>query len=213
MKITILDLGINNISSVKLGFSRNLKSCDEINVIQNSADLKGDYSDLLILPGLGNFSAGMKAVNDRRFESLIKEHITLDKKLVGICLGMQLLGSKSEEAPGVKGLDLISGSIKKLPPEPREKIPHVGWASLKNVRDDSTSELFGLDGDFYFIHSYYFNPENMTEIIANTPFGASHFPSIVKRRNILGIQFHPEKSGIRGRSLIDGIIEWGRNEN
>ncbi len=213
MRITILDLGINNISSVKLGFSRNLQSSDEISVIQNGAELAGHVSDLLVLPGLGNFSAGMRAINDRRFQALIQEHLALDKKLVGICLGMQLLGSMSEEAPGVQGLDLISGSIKKLPTEPREKIPHVGWASLKNVDNQITHEFNDLDGDFYFVHSYYFRPENLAEIITKTEFGSSHFPSIVGKKNVLGIQFHPEKSGIRGRRFIDRIINWGRHED
>ena len=213
MRITILDLGINNISSVKLGFSRNLQSSDEINAIQNGAELAGHVSDLLILPGLGNFSAGMRALNDRQFHPLIQEHLANDKKLVGICLGMQLLGSMSEEAPGVQGLDLILGSIKKLPTEPREKIPHVSWASLKNVDNQITPEFNDLDGDFYFVHSYYFSPENLTEIITNTEFGSSHFPSIVGNKNVLGIQFHPEKSGIRGRRFIDRIINWGRNED
>ena len=137
MLVGLIDLGINNLSSVNKAFSSQLESDDSLIVIENN--LESVIPDLLILPGLGKFGAGMKALQDTGLDLQIKKWTNLGSKLVGICLGMQLLGTKSDESPGQPGLDLIPASVNRLSPEMNERVPHTGWTNTELFNKKSNS--------------------------------------------------------------------------
>ena len=211
MQVGIIDLGINNLTSVQRAFSTQLNPSDSLVVIDG--DWGDDRPDLLVLPGLGKFRAGMAAMDDRNLTGKVKNWVNQGTKIVGICLGMQLLATKSEESPGIKGLDLISSSVEKLPNTLDERIPHTGWAETKVERKVNRFNSLSTSGDFYFVHSYHLVPASKDNILSKTPFGPYDFVSSVISRNILGVQFHPEKSGKKGRIFISEISQWAHNEN
>lgn len=211
MLVGVIDLGINNLTSVKRAFSVPLRPTDSVVVIE--ADPKMDRPDLIILPGLGKFDAGMSALRERKLVETIKSWSNEGSKVVGICLGMQLLGTNSEESKGVEGLDLIPSRIEKLPGDQGERIPHTGWAETNVAYDSQPFSTVATPGDFYFVHSYHVIPENEKDVLTRTPFGKYSFVSSVLCKNILGFQFHPEKSGNKGKKLVSEIIEWARNES
>jgi imidazole glycerol phosphate synthase glutamine amidotransferase subunit len=199
-------LGINNLTSVINSFSKPLNSNDSIEVFNSSSS---NSPDLLILPGLGKFSAGMKALQSNDMNHKIIELTNSGTKLIGICLGMQLLSERSAESPNTPGLGLIEGQCEKLPMSQGEPVPHTGWNS---VEISSTDHFFSLNSgrDFYFVHSYHLVPKNKEDISGITRFGNDSFISVVQKNNILGVQFHPEKSGQAGIDLVSEIVAWGR---
>ena len=210
MLLGIFDLGINNLASVQRAFSNPLRPNDSIVVIGQGERI--ERPDLLILPGLGAFGSGMIALKERNSIEKIKNWTNDGSKLVGICLGMQLLGTNSEESPGVEGLDLISSRIERLPVNENDRVPNIGWGEvIKNSNENPFSSLAN-PGDFYFAHSYHLIPDSQDNILTKTPFGKSTFASSVISENILGVQFHPEKSGAKGKAFIQEIVEWARDE-
>lgn len=211
MLVGIIDLGINNLTSVQRAFSVPIDSSDSIGVIDPACNLK--QPDLIILPGLGSFAAGMSELKRRNLVPLIKTWLNDGSKLVGICLGMQLLGTCSEESLGVEGLNVIPSRIVRLPNNQGERIPHTGWAETNAVFEPQPFSALSTVGDFYFVHSYHMIPSDENHVLSKTPFGKDQFVSSVLSQNILGVQFHPEKSGIIGKKLISEIIDWARIEN
>jgi imidazole glycerol phosphate synthase glutamine amidotransferase subunit len=209
--VGILDLGINNLKSVERAFSAHMNPADSI-VVVGSAE-KIERPNLLILPGLGKFSAGMQALRDRNLVDKIRFWNSEGTKLVGICLGMQLLGEGSEESPGVDGLNLISSRVERLPTTPLARIPHIGWAELTDCKDSRFFPSLAAPGDLYFVHSYHLVPNEERNVLTRTPFGNLEIVSSVFSKNVLGVQFHPEKSGSKGRKLIAEITEWARYED
>jgi glutamine amidotransferase len=209
MKIGIIDLGINNLNSVFKSFTENIGPKDNLEVLTQSGNYK--KLDLLVLPGLGKFGSGMNSLAKNGFQEIIFQQVDAGSKVLGICLGMQLLGSNSEESPEIKGLDLIKSFIQRLPKLPKEKVPHTGWASTY-----SNSGLFPSltsSGDFYFVHSYHMVPKDPNNILCTSPFGSIDFVSAIQFENVLGFQFHPEKSGKKGKQLILEVLNWVKNEN
>jgi glutamine amidotransferase len=211
MLVGVIDLGINNLTSVERAFSAALKPNDSLVVIEAEPEM--NRPDLIILPGLGKFDAGMSALRERNLIDAIKSWNQEGSKVVGICLGMQLLGTKSEESRGVEGLDLICSSVERLPGDQGERIPHTGWAETNITHDFQPFSALATPGDFYFIHSYHLIPKDEKDVLTRTPFGKYNFASTVFSKNILGVQFHPEKSGNQGKKLVTEIMEWARNEN
>jgi glutamine amidotransferase len=209
--VGIIDLGINNLTSVQRAFSVPLKPTDSLAVIEDDSNV--EQPDLIILPGLGSFGAGMTALRERKLIEKIKGWNREGTKVVGICLGMQMLGSYSEESEGVVGLDLIDSRIERLPGNQNERIPHTGWAETDCALDSQPFPALQSQGDFYFVHSYHLIPVNNEEALARTAFGSTSFVSGVLSKNILGVQFHPEKSGGKGKSLISEIVNWARSED
>jgi glutamine amidotransferase len=206
----IFDLGINNLTSVQRAFSNPLKPTDSIVIVGDSE--REERPDLLILPGLGAFGAGMLALHEKGLMEKIVNWTNDGSKLVGICLGMQLLGTNSQESPGVEGLNFIESRIERLPEDQGERIPNTGWAEVMISTETRFFPSLASPGDFYFVHSYHLLPEDGRNTLSKTNFGKETFASSVMSKNILGVQFHPEKSGAKGKSLISEIIQWGRNE-
>ena len=210
MLVGIVDLGINNLTSVYRAFSLPLNQADSVLIIEKNTEMK--RPDLVILPGLGKFESGMEALRERKLVGKLKEWVNEGTKIVGICLGMQLLGTESTESEGVEGLNLIHARIERLPNNQNERIPHTGWAETNVALKKTRFDALTTEGDFYFVHSYQMIPTRIENVLTTTPFGKIDFVSSIFMENILGVQFHPEKSGPKGKILISEIVDWARVE-
>ncbi len=169
----------------------------------------GKFSDLthLIIPGVGQFATAMRHLQERGFRDAVRNYAAAGKPLIGFCLGMQLLASRGFEGGDTQGLDLIPGEVARLPNKEGLRIPHVGWnrAVLKGAHP--VLEGLKTDRDFYFVHSYAFRPARPADVLAETDYGLP-FASIVGRNNVIGLQFHPEKSQVNGLKLIENFCNW-----
>lgn len=211
MRVGIIDLGINNLTSVQRAFSVPLKSSDSLTIIEADSEL--ERPNLIVLPGLGTFGSGITALRQKNLINRIKMWYSEGSKLVGICLGMQLLATQSQESPDSKGLNLIDSQVVRLPDDQNERIPHTGWAETNYATPMQPFPSLRSTADFYFVHSYHLIPVNKADILTTTPFGDTKFVSSILSNNILGIQFHPEKSGMIGKILISEIVQWARHED
>lgn len=198
-KIALIDYGLGNLFSVE----RALKA------VQADYKLTDNHEDLLranklILPGVGAFSDGMKGLLKRQLIKPIKQAVNQGKPLLGICLGMQLLMETGHEFGKHAGLDLISGEVK--PIKTQEKLPQIGWNQIKIMKTDSLLEGVSNKTWFYFVHSYVIRPKNNNSIVAVTDYGGDNFCSIIRNRNIYGVQFHPEKSDQQGIKIYANFV-------
>jgi len=206
-KITIVDYGLGNILSAEQSFIKVIKDNQinaEVKISHSSIDISS--STHVVLPGQGAFKScmdGLKSINGM-IEALEKFAIVQKKPFLGICVGMQLLATDSEENGNHKGLNWISGHIKKLPKNTL-KMPHMGWNEII-LKKTLEKGLLIEENDYYFVHSYYFECQNENNIIAVTNYGID-FPSIIFKENIYGVQFHPEKSSDQGQVLIESFIK------
>ncbi|MGX9757794.1 imidazole glycerol phosphate synthase subunit HisH [Clostridioides difficile] len=190
----IVDYGLGNIDSVSRGFK---KAGIETKISNDLNEIKEANS--LILPGVGAFRDSINALNKLDLAPIIKEHVSKGKFLIGICLGMQLLYEKSYEYGEYEGLGLIEGSVDKL--DISLKVPHMGWNNLKfNKKNDDILKYIKEDDYVYFVHSYYANSSN-EELVAFSEY-EKKIPAIVRKDNVYGIQFHPEKSGEVGLNIL-----------
>ncbi len=191
--ITIIDYGLGNIGSVKNAFDK----LGVINVVSSSPeDIK--KASGLILPGVGAAGEGMKNIKSRTLDAVIRNEVDKGKPLLGICLGMQLLMSKSEEG-NVKCLNIIEGNVKKFRGD--LKVPQIGWNEVKIEYGQKLFKNIPQNSYFYFVHSYYCVPTNQKLSIGTSYYG-TEFCSVSQKNNIYGVQFHPEKSGENGLKLL-----------
>lgn len=201
MNVLIVDHKFCNIDSVV----RAVKTCGNTPLVsQNPTDI--ERVQKLILPGVGNFAHLMRVLNETGWVDAIKAR-SCDPlfSMLGICLGMQILASRGTEGGDAPGLNLIPGKVLRLERDNLGlRVPHVGWNEVFQCRED---QIFtGVDGkDFYFIHSYHFVPENDATILATTFYG-SDFVSAVKKGNVYGVQFHPEKSLKTGLTFLANFL-------
>ena len=192
----IVDYGLGNLDSVSRGFQR---SGIETKISRNLDEIKNAQS--LILPGVGAFRDAINALKDLELIEPIKEFVKSGKYLVGICLGMQLLYDKSFEYGEYDGLGLIDGNVEFL--DINLKVPHMGWNNLKfQKEDDEILRYINEDSYVYFVHSYYANSSNK-ELVAY----AEYEKAIVRKDNVYGLQFHPEKSGEVGNNILKAYKE------
>jgi glutamine amidotransferase len=199
--IVIIDYGMGNLFSVK-------NALDAINaeviISDNPNDLK--KADKIILPGVGAFPDGMKNLKNMGFiEVLEKEVLENEKPFLGICLGMQLLASDSEEHKLTEGLGWIDGHVKRFNVDDKNlRIPHMGWNDV-NIKKENP--LFGAIKDpiFYFVHSYHLIPKDSSVITATCNYG-EEFMAAIQKNNIFGVQFHPEKSQKCGLELLKNFL-------
>jgi glutamine amidotransferase len=217
MKITIIDYGIGNILSVV----RALTICGAQVIV---SDCPADICKArgLILPGVGAFADGMKGLQTRNLIEPIKEYANTGLPLLGICLGMQMMLEISEEFGVHKGLGLIPGKVVKINSTTIEgethKIPHIGWDQLK-VPDNNNSPYWDntiLEGisekdAVYFVHSYTAVPDNDGHRLADSFYGGRRVSAVVRKDNIYGCQFHPEKSGNVGLKIINNFLKLCEN--
>lgn len=171
-----------------------------------------EIEDILLIPGVGTFSEGMRYLKSSGVDDLIRNHAHKGGKIVGICLGMQLLLEGSDENPEEKGLSVIKGFCKKIPYSKDFSVPHIGWNSLSiNKKSFKLIEEYVKDSnlskyDYYFVHSFFANPFYKENIIANFEHPEGLFTAAIKKGQIIGFQFHPEKSGKAGYSLLDRVL-------
>ncbi|NYB52085.1 MAG: imidazole glycerol phosphate synthase subunit HisH [Methanobacteriaceae archaeon] len=199
--IAIIDYGSGNLKSIRNGFQK----ADADVVVTREKSLL-EKADALVLPGVGAFGTAMEHL--RKYENIIHQHIRDDKPFLGVCLGLQVLFSESEESPGVKGLDVFPGKVLRFPEELRNenlKIPHMGWNNL-NIRQESPL-LKGITDDYmYFVHSYYVQPDDEDVVLATVDYGLE-VPAVVGYDNTFATQFHPEKSGDAGLEILKNFLE------
>ncbi len=200
--IAIIDNNYSNLKSISnaLGF---LNFSYEI---IKAEDLTDKYSHTII-PGVGNFSKAMKDLKKNKGDKKIIQFSNTKKPIMGICLGMQLLASSGDESGPVNGLNLIPGFIKKISIDKNHFLPHIGWNSVKFLKDHIVLDGIKDEIDFYFVHSYSFNLENEDFALGKT-FYYENFNSIVTKGNIIGFQFHPEKSQKYGLRILKNFCNW-----
>tara|TARA_B100000029_G_scaffold490517_1_gene549616 strand:- start:138 stop:779 length:642 start_codon:yes stop_codon:yes gene_type:complete len=211
MDIGIIDYGSGNIRSVAKSFERaviELGVGAKINIIKNAEELR--KMDRIVLPGVGSFGDCMhslKSIEDL-FETLNEVILKKSKPFLGICLGMQLLADLSHEYGKHKGLGWIGGKVIPIDRSlPSVKIPHMGWNSVKIIKQHAIFNNIKDEEDFYFVHSYKFISETKENICAET-FYHQDISAVLIKNNIIGTQFHPEKSQNLGIQFIKNFIEW-----
>lgn len=198
MLIGIIDVGIANLGSL-CGALYN--GGWDTRLVHKPEEI--DDCDKLIIPGVGSFNEGMKRLNATDLDEGIKHFAKRGNPLLGICLGMHLLADWGVEGGKVSGLGLISGNVVILNAKPNCPVPHIGWNSVS----DTSHRIFkGIKNgiDFYFIHSYVFQPEQESDCIAMTDYG-NDFCSAVAHDNVVGVQFHPEKSQRNGIRFLENF--------
>ena len=203
MKIGIINYGLGNLKSLEM-IIKNLGY--DVEVIFSAKNLK--KLDKAILPGVGSYCQAMSLINSNFWNEEIIE-FTLGKKnfLLGICLGMQILSSVGEEIKQTKGLNLIEGKVVSLKSiNCRERIPHIGWNGIENKKNSILLNEIPENTDFYFVHSYVFKPNNLTNVVSTTNYDID-FCSIINKDNIFGTQFHPEKSSFSGRKILQNFLD------
>lgn len=200
MNIGIVNYSIGNVGSVYSAlefYHYNVRLVDEPQVIKNS--------DLIVLAGVGNFSTATSRLKNLKLWETIDYYVREKKKpLLGICLGMQLFADSSSEGGNNPGFGWIKGRVKKL--EGKDiQVPHMGWSKVEPA---GTKLFHGLRyGFFYYMHSYHFVPDDPKVILAKTPYGMADLVACVKKENIIGVQFHPEKSQGDGLRFLKNAIE------
>lgn len=197
--ITIIDYGMGNLRSVSKAIEH---LGGKVRVSSKPEDIGS--SDKVILPGVGAFGKAMDELNSKQLIDPIRSFVNEDKPFLGICLGLQLLFEKSEESPGVRGLGLLKGSVERF--KTRElKIPHMGWNTV-TTKDSVFLKEVPQDSFFYFVHTYYANPNDSSCTLGSCSYGDETFAAIVGKNNLFATQFHPEKSQEIGLQILRNFI-------
>jgi len=201
-RIGILKMPIGNLQSVwnalhELGF-------DPVFV-----DDGADYEPLshLVIPGVGNFRAVMSHLQARNIPARVREFAARSRPVLGICAGMQLLARSGTEGGETEGLGLVNARVERLPSAQGLRLPHVGWSTVRFRHRHPVFEGLKSERDFYFVHSYAMRVEDQRNWLGETSYGEP-FVSVVGSRNVIGMQFHPEKSQVNGLKLLENFAHW-----
>jgi imidazole glycerol-phosphate synthase subunit HisH len=196
--ISIIDYGMGNLKSVK-------RKMDKIGVKSiitwDPQEIK--KSDKIILPGVGHFARAVSEIKKRGLWDLLSEQVLIEKKIVlGICLGMQLMAKHSEEGDA-EGFGWIDAQVIRfnVSDTMKFKVPHMGWNTLNKIKEAPVMEGINFNSEFYFVHSYHVNCNNSDDILAETTYEKA-FTSAFQKKNVVGMQFHPEKSHNVGELLL-----------
>ena len=195
--ITVVDYKLNNLRSIENTLRR---LGHEVRVTSNPEEVRS--AQKLILPGVGAFRDAMNNLRELQLLEPFIERVKAGVPTLGICLGMHLLFSESEEFGLYRGLDLLPGRVVRLPMDLR--VPHMGWNQLHPKQTDNFIKGVAESSFVYFVHSYYVKPQSPDIVLATTDYGIE-FPAIVHSKNIWATQFHPEKSQHVGESLLDNF--------
>ncbi len=205
-KVALIDYGMGNLNSV----ARALRHVGaEVEIVSSAAALAGYPA--AVLPGVGNFGDGGRNLENLGFYPALRDFAASGKPLLGICLGMQLMLERSEEAPGVPGLGIIRGEVKRFPDGQGEKVPHMGWNEVF-WKSGAADKLFsdgsagGKHDNYYFVHSYYALPESGKNILGKCGYIFPFAAAIGDGGKVFGTQFHPEKSQTAGLSLLKNFV-------
>jgi imidazole glycerol-phosphate synthase subunit HisH len=201
MKVGIVNYGMGNIGSVR-------RALEQLQAEVVIADAPGRMAgvDRIILPGVGAFGEGMARLREAGWAEALHEHVNAGTPLLGICLGMQMLGTSSAESAYCDGLRLIPGRVERLDALGCSlRIPHVGWNDVAFT--DGTSLFDGIPQgtDFYFVHGYALQPDDAADACATVTYGAP-MAAAVRKGHVFGTQFHPEKSSRAGRQILKNFL-------
>ena len=199
--IAVIDYDAGNIRSVEKAL---LSLGQEVHITGDAQEIL--RADKVILPGVGAFGDAMENIRSRNLEPVIRKVAEKGIPFLGICLGLQLLFERSEEAPGVKGLGLLKGEILRIPEAPGLKIPHMGWNSLHLEHDGRLFRGVEEQAYVYFVHSYYLKAEEEDIVKASTEY-CTHIHASVEKGNVFACQFHPEKSSGVGLRILKNFVE------
>jgi len=200
--ISIVDYGMGNLHSVQKALQA---VGNETQLVSTPAEVEA--ADKLVLPGVGAFGDAIKGLNARDLIKPLRSYAASGRPLFGICLGMQILFEESEEDPGIEGLGILQGSVRRFQVQGL-KVPHMGWNSLTIRNDSPWFQSLGADPCVYFVHSYYVIPENNAAIAATADYGGV-FTAAVALDNVGGTQFHPEKSQGVGLQILTNFSDSG----
>ena len=202
--IAIVDYKAGNLTSVKLALDA---LGVESRITSDPERIRS--AERVVFPGVGAAGAGMQALAEANLALVLCEVIGRGTPFLGVCFGMQLLFYRSEEDGGTKCLGLIEGEVRRfVPSNPLEKIPHMGWNAVRQVRPHPLFSGIEDESEFYFVHSYYCAPLVSSEIFGTTRYADIDFASVVCRENVFATQFHPERSGRIGLRLYENFLRW-----
>jgi len=201
VKISLVDYGVSNLPSVERAFERLGAAVERAAGPERIA-----AAQAIVLPGVGHFSAFVEALRRRGLASPLAEARARGVPILGICLGMQALFSGSEEAPGESGLGFFSAGVRALPAT--VKSPHIGWNQVRPTRKSALLGGVGANDYFYFAHSYA-APAQAEPTVAACDHGVA-FAAAIECENVMGVQFHPEKSGEAGARVLRNFLEAAR---
>jgi len=191
--IALVDYGMGNRRSVEKAFEH----------VGASARLTSDHRDIraadgIVVPGVGAFPPAMARLRELGLDEVVREQAVAGAPVLGICLGFQLLYTRSEEHEDVAGIGLLAGTVTRLR---APKVPHIGWNEVTLERPSALTEGFGASASFYHVHSYAARPDDATDVVGRGDYG-ERFVSIAERGTVMGAQFHPEKSSSNGLALL-----------
>lgn len=204
-KIAIFDYGAGNLFSLKSALERNEAKNVVVDIIYNFKELP--KFDGLVLPGVGNFDPAIRSI--RGSANHLDKAIDNCMPVLGICLGMEILFDKSEEGR-LEGLKILDGVVIMLP-KGKVKIPHMGWNNLQIKGESKLLKGVKDDSWIYFVHSYKTVPKDRRIVVATADYGVS-VPAVIEKDNLIGVQFHPEKSGNVGALMISNFVELCKQE-
>lgn len=196
-QVAIIDYGVGNLRSVEKAFA-----ADGCHATVSADEKVLRAADRLVLPGVGAFGACMKALAERGFDSLVHERVAAGTPLLGVCVGMQMLFEESDEFGATRGLGLLRGRVRRFAGD--LVVPQVGWNQVRQCRPHPLFDGIENSAFFYFVHSYYCEPEDADVALGLTDYGEA-YASVVARENLCGVQFHPEKSQAAGLRLLSNF--------
>lgn len=199
MSIAIIDYGVGNLRSVEKAFTS-----QGIEAVVTSDEKILRSADKLALPGVGAFRACMDGLKSRGFDKLVLDAAKAGKPIIGLCVGLQMMFEEGHEFGVHKGLGLMPGRVVKFPEKLR--VPHIGWNQVEFKRDHRVFTDLSSQTFFYFVHSFYVESADATCVLGETDYGM-RYASICGRDNIVGVQFHPEKSQTAGLKLLKNFAE------
>jgi len=210
MKVSIVNYGMGNIFSLVNALK---KTGANVILANNETDIK--TADKLLLPGVGNFSAAIRTLRERNLDLAIKEVAQKGTPILGICLGQQLLMDRSEEGGVIDGLSLIPGQVQYFNNScsfDGSKVPNIGWRSIGRFSYDNREKWGGLlsglgsETECYFLHSLFVQTQEKDHTVLTSYYGGVGFASVVQKDNVMGCQFHPEKSGDMGLKMLRNFV-------
>lgn len=210
--VTVVDYGIGNLYSVQ----RALETCGaQVRLAADAESVRAAHH--LVLPGVGAFADGMNGLRERGLAEPVREHALAGRPLLGICLGMQMLATQSEEFGTHAGLDIIAGRVVAIPRTSTtgrpHKVPYIGWTTIDIAQPPGAARgslaAHQPADAVYLVHSFHFQPADPAHLLATYDFGGHKVTAAVRRGNVTGFQFHPEKSGRVGLDILGAFIAQG----
>lgn len=202
--IAIVDYNAGNLTSVKLALDY-LGTRSEIT--RSPARILA--ADRVIFPGVGSAGAAMQNICALGLADVLRQVVQRGTPFLGICLGTQIIFEASEEDGGVQGLGILAGTVKRFhPTNPADKVPQIGWNSVKFIKPHPLFAGIESGSEFYFVHSYYPAPADRACVLGETEYADIRFAAVVARANLVATQFHPEKSGRLGLQVLNNFVAW-----